>query len=244
MIASPTILSGTFSATATIPSWPGAGHIGALSSDYNESPPQGAFLFYLGCGIIMLYMILSDRDLLSARKDGLIRFDPDIEDDQVGPASIDLRLGYSFLLFKSGRNLALDPRVGLPDGYMESLTIKDDQPFILHPQQFAIGATLESVTVPHTLRVKVEGKSTLARMGLLVHTAGFVDPGFFGNLTLEFSNHGPLPIMMYPGMRICQVEFAQMATPAQVPYDKRTSSLYCGDDGPAGARMDNLLKRS
>jgi len=186
-------------------------------------------------------MILSDRDIKKYIAEGKLRFKPELDTDQIGPASIDLKLGNTFKVFRPERYLSLDVRKGIPDEYMETVEVKNDEPFILHPHMFALAATKEYVWVPNDLSLKVEGKSTLARMGLLVHTAGFVDPGFEGILTLELSNQSNLPIAIYADMYICQVDCQVMSSPAEIPYHKRKKSIYAGSDGPVGPNTKNLF---
>lgn len=185
-------------------------------------------------------MILSDRDLASAVASGTLKFRPKLASKQIGPASIDLKLGGSFMVFRPGRYLELDPKKGLPAGLMEKIVLRG-RPFVLHPNNFVLASTREYLTVPDTHVVNVEGKSTLARMGILVHTAGFVDPGFAGTLTLEISNHADLPVLLHPGMYICQIAVHELSSPAARPYNKRKQPLYQGSRGPAAARTKNLF---
>lgn len=124
---------------------------------------------------------------------------------------------------------------------MEKIIRTAREPFILHPHNFVLASTREYLVVPDDHVVNVEGKSTLARMGILVHTAGFVDPGFEGALTLEISNNADLPVLLYPGMYICQIAVHTMSSPAERPYNVRKKSLYTGDTGPAAARTKNLF---
>ncbi len=190
-------------------------------------------------------MILSDRDMKRYIKEGKLKFEPVLNDDQIGPASIDLKLSNVFKIFKTERYLNLDVKKGIPDDYMEKITVNDHEPFILHPHMFALAATKERITVPRDLSVKVEGKSTLARMGLLVHTAGFVDPGFEGVITLELSNQANLPIAIYPGMYICQINCQVLSSPAERPYNLRKKSLYSNKvSEPGTANTANLFEKS
>lgn len=187
--------------------------------------------------------MLSDHDikkLLKKRANGL-RITPGLEPRQIGPASIDLRLGDTFLVFKRGHHLELNPRTGIPGDFMERIVLNRERPFVLHSNNFVLASTVEHVTVPNDHVLRVEGKSTLARMGILVHTAGFIDPGFFGNITLEISNHADLPVLLYPGMFICQIAVHKLSSKADVPYHKRKRSLYHGGKGPAAASTKNLF---
>lgn len=189
-------------------------------------------------------MILSDRDMKQYIKKGKLIFEPALTADQIGPASIDLKLGNIFKVFKQGKYLSLDVKKGIPSEFMEEIHIPDGEAFILHPGSFALAATKEYISVPDTLSVKVEGKSTLARMGILVHTAGFVDPGFEGSITLELSNQANLPIIIYPGMYICQIDCIILSSPAENPYNTRKKSLYHKSSGPQNADTKNLFDKS
>lgn len=185
--------------------------------------------------------ILSDRDLkrrLFEARDLVVRplDDPDV---QVQPASIDLRLGADFLTFRSASVPYIDPAGG--EGvaaYTERRTVKEGEAFILHPGEFALGSTLEWVELPADLVARVEGRSSLGRLAVVVHaTAGFIDPGFQGNVTLELSNLGRLPVALRPGMRVCQLAFYQMTSPAERPYGPARGSKYQGQRGPTASRV-------
>lgn len=189
-------------------------------------------------------MILSDRDIKKIIESGRLRFQPNLSADQIGPASVDLKLGPTFKVFKTRRNTLLDLKNGLPEDFTESYTMKSGEPFILHPHGFILAATREYLSVPADLVVRVEGKSTLARMGLLVHTAGFVDPGFEGTITLEISNQGELAIALYPDMYICQIAAHTMTSPAKVPYNMRKKSLYSKQRQPVEGDPRNLFDPS
>jgi dCTP deaminase len=187
-------------------------------------------------------MILSDRDLKKVIRLGHLKFHPKLSPDQIGPASIDLKLGPTFKVFKTRRNTLLDLKNGLPEDFTESYTMRKGEPFILHPHGFVLTATREYLSVPADLVVRVEGKSTLARMGILVHTAGFVDPGFEGTITLEVSNQGNLAVALYPSMYICQIAVHTMTTPADIPYNLRKKSLYSRQRKPVEGDPRNLFE--
>lgn len=188
-------------------------------------------------------MILSDQDLKCAIRDGRLRFSPDLLDEQIGPASIDLRLGCEFKVFRPGRYVAMDPKKEIPLDYLELITRGREEPFVLHPNQFVLASTYECVKVADDLSMRVEGKSTLARMGIMVHAAGYVDPGFEGALTLEIANNGPVAVYLHPGMYICQVAVGKLTSPAECPYNQRKRSLYMGDRGPMAPKTNNLFPR-
>lgn len=193
--------------------------------------------------ILNTYMILSDRDIKRYIQEKKLIFQPILNNDQIGPASIDLKLGNVFKVFRQGRYLHLDVKQGIPPEFMEEIVISEGEPFILHPHTFALTSTIEYVVVPDDLSLKVEGKSTLARMGILVHTAGFIDPGFEGSITLELSNQANLPITIYPGMYICQINCQMLSSVAEVPYNKRKKSLYVKSRGPINAITSNLFEK-
>lgn len=186
-------------------------------------------------------MILSDRDLRAALDAGLILVDP-LADDAVQPSSIDLRVGNAFRVFANNRAPYIDVRAPMED--LTELVEVNDGPFILHPGEFVLGTTLEKVTLPNDLVARLEGKSSLGRLGLLIHsTAGFVDAGWSGNLTLELSNVANLPITIYPGMKIGQLCVFRMTSPAERPYGSEgVNSKYQGQAGPTASRYFENFK--
>ena len=181
-------------------------------------------------------MILSDRSLREALESGRVKIDP-LGDDAIQPSSIDLRCDRTFRVFANHRHPYIDVREAQPD-LTEEIEVDDDEPFILHPGEFVLGATYERVTLPDDLVARIEGKSSLGRLGLLVHaTAGFVDPGFDGYLTLELSNVATLPIAIYPKMKISQLAFFRLDQPAEHPYgSNEVGSKYQGQQGPTASR--------
>lgn len=187
-------------------------------------------------------MILSDRDILARLKQGDLVVDPlDDPDVQVQPASIDLRLGHEFLVFRHPHIPFIDPRTGGSADYTEKLTIPDGQTFVLHPGEFVLGTTFERVRIPADLVAKVEGRSSLGRLAVVVHaTAGFVDPGFEGHITLELSNLGRVPVALHPRMRVSQIALHQMTGPADRPYGHPSrGSKYQGQRGPVASRIES-----
>ncbi|HPC30941.1 MAG TPA: dCTP deaminase [Candidatus Paceibacterota bacterium] len=190
-------------------------------------------------------MILSDRDIQKVIKEKRLIFKPALSKDQIGPASIDLKLGRIFKSFNISKQSMLDTKKGLPDkSFISTRKLKNNEPFILHPTDFVLASTKEYVKVSNDLVLKVEGKSTLARMGILVHTAGFVDPGFEGTLTLEISNQSNLPVALYPEMYICQIAVELLSSPAEIPYNKRKKSLYSKSKGPIESKTQNLFEKN
>ncbi len=190
-------------------------------------------------------MILSDRDIKKVIKNKKLVFNPSLSKNQIGPASIDLKLGSIFKIFDISKQSLLDTKKGLPDkDFIITKKVRAGEAFILHPNNFILASTKEYVKVPDNIVLKVEGKSTLARMGILVHTAGFIDPGFEGTLTLEISNQSNLPVALYSDMHICQIAVEFLSSPAEVPYNKRKKSLYSKSKGPIAAKTNNLFDKS
>lgn len=186
-------------------------------------------------------MILSDRDILERLRRGDLVVDPlDDPDVQVQPASVDLRLGHDFLAFRSPHIAFLDPRAASGADHMERITIPEGEAFVLHPGEFVLGTTYERVRIPADLVAKVEGRSSLGRLAVVVHaTAGFVDPGFEGHITLELSNLGRVPVALHPRMRVSQIALHQLTSPAARPYGHpERRSKYQGQRGPVASRID------
>ncbi len=181
-------------------------------------------------------MILSDRDIRSAIEAGRIVIDP-FTPEAIQPSSVDLHVDRRFRVFRNNRYPFIDVRTDQPD-LTELVEIDPEQPFILHPGEFVLGSTLERVALPDDLVARLEGKSSLGRLGLLIHsTAGYVDPGWDGNLTLELSNVANLPITLYYGMKIGQISFQRMSSPVEVAYgDDRIGSKYRGQTDPTASR--------
>ncbi|HEX2626518.1 MAG TPA: dCTP deaminase [Candidatus Limnocylindrales bacterium] len=179
--------------------------------------------------------VLSDRDIHAALDAGDIVIRP-FERGDVQPASVDLRLDRKFRVFRNNRYPYIDLREPQPD-LTELLEIRDDEPFILHPGEFVLGQTLEWVEIPDDLLAHLDGKSSLGRVGLLIHsTAGYVDPGWKGTLTLELSNVANLPIALYFGMKIGQISFVRMTSKVDKPYGSpELGSKYQGQSEPTAS---------
>lgn len=180
--------------------------------------------------------MLSDRSLREALEAGRIEVEP-LGDNAIQPSSIDLRLAPQFRIFRNHTRGLIDVKEDLSD-LTEMVEMPGEEPFILHPGEFVLGSTLERVKVPNDLVARIEGKSSLGRLGLLIHsTAGFVDAGWNGQLTLELSNVASLPITLYPGMKIGQMSFMQMTTEADNPYGSgEVRSKYQDQVGPVASR--------
>lgn len=185
-------------------------------------------------------MILSDRELKARIERGDIIIEPlDDPELQIQPASVDLRLGPEFVVYKLPHVACIDSRDPQSvSGYTERFVIAEGDGFILQPGEFALGSTLERVVVPSDLVARVEGRSSIGRIAVVVHaTAGFIDPGFDGEITLELSNLGRCAVKLYPGMRISQVVFHTMTSPAERPYGFERGSKYQGQRGPVASRL-------
>ena len=181
-------------------------------------------------------MLLSDRDIRAAIDAGAVTLDP-YEPGMIQPSSIDVRLDKYFRVFDNHKYAAIDPSVEQPE-LTRLMEVAADKPFVLHPGEFVLGSTYESVSLPDDIAARLEGKSSLGRLGLLTHsTAGFIDPGFEGNVTLELSNTATLPIYLWPGMKIGQLCFFRLTSPAEHPYgSEKYGSRYRGQRGPTASR--------
>lgn len=181
-------------------------------------------------------MLLSDRDIRSQIDAGRVALDP-YEPAMIQPSSIDVRLDKYFRVFDNHKYAAIDPAIEQPD-LTRLVEVDSGQPFVLHPGEFVLGSTYESVSLPDDIAARLEGKSSLGRLGLLTHsTAGFIDPGFEGNVTLELSNTATLPINLWPGMKIGQLCFFQLSSPSEHPYgSSEYGSRYRGQRGPTASK--------
>jgi dCTP deaminase len=189
-------------------------------------------------------VLLSDRDIraeLDAKRVALEPFDPGM----VQPSSIDVRLDRFFRVFENHRYPHIDPAEDQPELTRE-VEPEGEEPFILHPGEFVLGSTYEVVTLPDDVAARLEGKSSLGRLGLLTHsTAGFIDPGFSGHVTLELANVANLPIKLWPGMKIGQLCFFRLSSPAEFPYgSEKYGSRYQGQRGPTPSRSFQSFHRT
>ena len=181
-------------------------------------------------------MLLSDRDIRDEIERERIRLDP-LEMGMLQPSSIDVRLDRYFRLFDNHKYPFIDPAIDQPE-LTRLIEVDPNEAFVLHPGEFVLGATYEQVGLPDDIAARLEGKSSLGRLGLLTHsTAGFIDPGFLGHVTLELSNVATLPIKLWPGMKIGQLCFFRLSSPAEQPYGSAAySSRYLGQHGPTASR--------
>ncbi len=181
-------------------------------------------------------MLLSDRDIKAEIDTERVRLEP-YDPGMIQPSSIDVRLDKFFRLFDNHKYPVIDPALDQPE-LTRLVEVSSNDGFVLHPGEFVLGSTLETVTLPDDLAARVEGKSSLGRLGLMTHaTAGFVDPGFSGHVTLELSNVATLPIILWPGMKIGQLCFFRLSSPAENPYGSaKYGSHYQGQRGPTASR--------
>jgi dCTP deaminase len=190
-------------------------------------------------------VVLSDRTIRRLLEEGRIGIDP-YDEDLMQPSSLDVRVDRYFRVFRNSRYPYIDVKTEQED-LTELVEADDGEAFILHPGEFVLGSTLERVTLPDDLVARLEGKSSLGRLGLLIHsTAGFIDPGWDGHVTLELSNVANLPITIYPGMKIGQISFVQLSEPAEHPYGSQgIGSKYQGQQGPTPSRYwQNFVERA
>ena len=189
-------------------------------------------------------VLLSDRDIQAEVSAGRVRLDP-FDPAMIQPSSIDVRLDRYFRLFDNHKYAVIDPAQEQPE-LTRLVEVDPQECFVLHPGEFVLGSTYEAVTLPDDVAARVEGKSSLGRLGLLTHaTAGFVDPGFSGHVTLELSNVATLPIKLWPGMKICQLCFFRLSSAAEHPYGSAArGSHYQGQRGPTASRSHAGFHRS
>jgi dCTP deaminase len=187
-------------------------------------------------------VVLSDRTIRRLLDEGRIEIDP-YDESLLQPSSVDVRVDRYFRVFHNARYPFIDVRE--PQEDLTELVEVDSEPFILHPGEFVLGSTLERIRLPDDLVARLEGKSSLGRLGLLIHsTAGFIDPGWDGHVTLELSNVANLPITIYPGMKIGQLSFVQLSEPADSPYGSGgLGSKYQGQKGPTPSRYWQNFER-
>jgi len=181
-------------------------------------------------------MVLSDVDIEAALAEGGLRIVPMPDfSSQMGACSLDLRLGNEFRVFERVRTPLIDPRGQINwDEFTRVVRVEDDQPFIMHPQELVLAATVEEIALPDDMLGRLEGRSSLGRLGIIVHgTAPMFFPGFVGKCVMELGNIGPMPVALYPGMRICSMTFERISSPSSRPYKGK----YAGQSGPVGSKL-------
>lgn len=186
-------------------------------------------------------MVLSDRDIKKAIKEKRIIIVPALDfKTQLGSNSIDLRLGNVFRIFDHSKYAYVDPfKKNIGEEITREIRKKKNEPFIIQPGEFVLGSTIEYIEVPNDLVGSLEGRSSIGRLGIVIHsTAASIECGFRGKITLELANMGKMPVALYPGMRICAVAFMQMSSPADIPYYKKKSAKYVGEKNPGESKLD------
>ncbi|PIN80016.1 dCTP deaminase [Candidatus Woesearchaeota archaeon CG10_big_fil_rev_8_21_14_0_10_34_8] len=181
-------------------------------------------------------VVLSDKDIRESikNKDIIITC---INEDQIGSCSIDLRLGNTFRVFKHAEVTHVDPKQGISDDLMSLVVKKEDEAFIIHPGEFVLGTTIEHVQISRSIVARLDGRSSWGRLGIIIHsTAGSVQPGYAGQLTLEIANISKVPVKLWPGAKICQLTFERLSSPCEKSYGERNSK-YMDQKGPEVSRI-------
>ena len=189
-------------------------------------------------------MLLSDREIRAELESGRVVLEP-YDPAMLQPSSVDVRIDRYFRLFDNHKYAVIDPSIEQPD-MTRLVEVDADEAFVLHPGEFVLASSYEVITLPHNIAARLEGKSSLGRLGLLTHsTAGFIDPGFSGHVTLELSNVATLPIKLWPGMKIGQLCFFQLSSAAEHPYGSaKYGSRYLGQRGPTASRSFQNFHRA
>lgn len=184
-------------------------------------------------------MVLSDADIKRYIAEGKIRVNPELPAEQFGSCSVDFRLGNEFSIFEHSKHPYIDLRNPIEiQKLMRPIVVADGEPFILQPREFALAITLENLELSDDVLGRLEGRSSLGRIGIIVHgTAGLFDPGWSGKATLELSNLGIMPVALYPGMRICSMTFEQLSTPSTMPYRRKPGNKYAGQQSPLASKL-------
>lgn len=185
-------------------------------------------------------MVLSDRDILRALEEGRIKITPPPDlSRQLGSVSVDFRLGTTFMVFEHSRHSFIDPRHPQSIGEaMRTIEVGEEEPFIMQPGDFALASTIESLELPDDLLGRLEGRSSIARLGITVHsTAAVFEPGWIGTATMELSNLGRMAVALYPGMRICAFSFQRVSSPVLTPYRQKTGNKYAGQITPRASLL-------
>lgn len=181
-------------------------------------------------------MVLSDVDIEGALASGKLRMTPAPDlSTQMGTCSLDMRLGHEFRVFERTRTPLIDPRGQIDwEEFTRVITVEDDQPFIMHPNELVLAVTVEEISLPPDILGRLEGRSSLGRLGIIVHgTAPMFYPGFTGRCVMELGNIGPMPVALYPNMRICSMTFERLSSPTSRPYRGK----YAGQSGPIGSKL-------
>lgn len=189
---------------------------------------------------ILDLMVLSDRDIKKALASGRIKISPKPNlATQLGSCMLDLQLGNVYRVFNHSKTPYIDPlNAKTLEGLTTEIRVKDGEAFTLHPGEFILAVTKENIEMPDDLTGRLEGRSSIGRLGVVIHsTAANIECGFRGNITLELANMGRIPVMLYPGMRICSISFEELSSPADVPYYKKKSAKYVGQKTPETSKI-------
>lgn len=189
-------------------------------------------------------MVLSDVDIRRYIAEGKIRVAPELPPQQFGSCSVDFRLGNEFSIFEHSKHPYIDLQNPTEiQKLMRQIIVADGEAFILQPREFALAITLENLELADDVLGRLEGRSSLGRIGVIVHgTAGLFDPGWNGKATLELSNLGIMPVALYPGMRICSMTFEQLSTPSSMPYRRKPGNKYAGQQSPLASKLAGEVK--
>lgn len=189
-------------------------------------------------------MILTDSDIKKYIQDGKIEITPTPNfSDALGSCSIDLRLGYSFRVFELSKYPFIDPLGKIKQETTREMIVKEGNYFMMHPGEFVLATTLENVSLPSDVVGRLEGRSSLGRLGIVVHsTASLVDPGFSGKIVMELGNLGKIPVALYPGMRVCALTFEKLEKPVEVPYGMKKNAKYHGQNEPVESKITSENK--
>lgn len=179
--------------------------------------------------------VLSDKDIKKYIESGKLVIKGDVKID---PCSVDLRLGNNFRVFRSTEITYIDTKKGVDERHMETVEKKDDEAFVIHPHELVLATTKESIKIPNDLVATLDGRSSLGRLGIVIHsTANSFDPGFEGFLTLEISNISKVPVKLWPGLRVCRLTFTKLSSPCDTDYGQRKESKYSKQEGPEASRI-------
>ena len=191
-------------------------------------------------------MILSDRDIKKSIASGRIKITPKPDyKEQLGSCSIDLHLGHKFRVFKHSSYPYIDLKGSIDTNeLMKEIVLKKDEPFIMQPGDFALVTTVESLELADDILGKIEGRSSLGRLGIIVHgTASIFDPGWVGKPTMELGNLGVMPVALYPGMRLCAFTFEELSSPVEIPYGKKKGNKYAGQTSPLASKLSREVSK-
>ena len=186
-------------------------------------------------------MVLSNQDIQKLIEENKIQINPAPNlEEQLGSASLDLRLGDEFAVFEHTKKAVIDTRNPESfDGMTRTIKIENDDPFVFHPGEFVLGITMEEIFLPDDVAARIDGRSSLGRLGIVIHsTAGHIDPGFRGKIVLEMENIGMIPVLLYPKIRICQLVFESLMTPTTMPYYKKKNAKYVDAKHPQESKLE------